>query len=372
MPMSRAEIQKRYRDKKKKESGKNMRNERERKRKAYIPVSILSDAEAKKRQTNTLIRVKRHYEKIRKETQKLLNSDTVQTRQTSSNTLTIKMKFEKKGQRKVGASKAAMARAVKDVQDLKPQNYKLVREKKRIQKQLERAKKKTMENKQPKNAGINNDGTPARNQVTVEEELATESGSLNKDLIDTFITGHKGLDVNSVQASTSENTFEIVEKTPQVADKNTVSTKIASKTKNNLTPRSKANKELRDSGLSPRKHVNLKRRLLEFHVLKEEVKLTKAIRQSGMKTARKYKCLRAFGKMLGMSRSFGEKRKSGSSSRMKFLQEKAQAFLEREDNCVTMPGKKDQKDKQQKRILTDYLHNLYSKFRLENPETKIS
>ena len=350
-----------------------MRNERERKRKAYIPVSMLSDAEAKKIRTNTLIRVKRHYEKKRKETQKLLNSDTVQTRQTSSNTLTIKMKFEKKGQRKVGASKGAMARAVKDIQDLKSQNYKLVTEKKRIQKQLERAKKKTMENKQPKNAGINNDGTPARNQITVEEELATESGSLNKDLIDTFITGHKGLDVNSVQASTSENTFEIVEKTPQVADKNTVSTKIASKTKNNLTPRSKANKELRDFGLSPRKHVNLKRRLLEFHVLKEEVKLTKAIRQSGMKTARKYKCLRAFGKMLGTSRrSFGEKRNSGSSSRRKFLQEKVQAFLEREDNCVTMPGKKDQKDKQQKRILTDYLHNLYSKFRLENPETKIS
>ena len=130
-----------------------------------------------------------------------------------------------------------------------------------------------------------------------------------------------------VQTSTSENTFEIVEKTPQVADKNTVSTKIASKTKNNLTPRSKANKELRDSGLSPRKHVNLKRRLLEFNVLKEEVKLTKAIRQSGMKTARKYKCLRAFGKMLGMSRSFGEKRKSGSSSRRKFLQEKVQHSL---------------------------------------------
>ena len=187
MPMSRAEIQKRYREKKRKESGKFMRNERERKRKAYIPVSMLSDAEAKKIRTNTLIRVKRHYEKKRKETQKLLNSDTVQTRQTSSNTLTIKMKFEKKGQRKVGASKGAMARAVKDIQDLKSQNYKLVREKKRIQKRLERAKKKTMENKQPKNAGINNDGTPARNQVTVEEELATESGSLNKDLIDNLL-----------------------------------------------------------------------------------------------------------------------------------------------------------------------------------------
>ena len=134
MPMSRAEIQKRYREKKKKESGKFMRNEGERKRKAYIPVSMLSDAESKKRRTNTLIRVKRHYENKRKETQKLLNSDTAQTRQTSSNTLTIKMKFEKKGQRKVGASKAAMTRAVKDVQDLKSQNYKLVREKKRIQK----------------------------------------------------------------------------------------------------------------------------------------------------------------------------------------------------------------------------------------------
>lgn len=50
--------------------------------------------------------------------------------------------------------------------------------------------------------------------------------------------------------------------------------------------------------------------------------------------------------------------------------------LEREDNSTTLPGKKyfkksDGKIKQ-KRILTDYLHNLHEKFLLENPALKVS
>ncbi|KAL4232064.1 hypothetical protein ACF0H5_009641 [Mactra antiquata] len=56
-PMSRAEIQKRYREKKKRESGSYMKKERERKRMAYIPTTLLSEPEAKKRRTETLKRV---------------------------------------------------------------------------------------------------------------------------------------------------------------------------------------------------------------------------------------------------------------------------------------------------------------------------
>ncbi|KAH3815124.1 hypothetical protein DPMN_143645 [Dreissena polymorpha] len=46
---------------------------------------------------------------------------------------------------------------------------------------------------------------------------------------------------------------------------------------------------------------------------------------------------------------------------------KVQSFLEREDNSVTMPGKKDtvSKDKKQKKILTDYIHNLHHSFALK-------
>ena len=51
-------------------------------------------------------------------------------------------------------------------------------------------------------------------------------------------------------------------------------------------------------------------------------------------------------------------------------------FLLREDNCTILPGKKDVKkvgDRcEQKRVLSDYLHNLHFKFKLENPDIKIS
>ena len=51
-------------------------------------------------------------------------------------------------------------------------------------------------------------------------------------------------------------------------------------------------------------------------------------------------------------------------------------FLQSEDNCTVMPGKKDTKkvdgETYQKVILNDYMHNLYDKFRLEHPDGKIS
>ena len=62
--------------------------------------------------------------------------------------------------------------------------------------------------------------------------------------------------------------------------------------------------------------------------------------------------------------------------REKEKQEKLDAatteFLERDDNSRMMPGKADFKkcdgEKKQKRHLNDYLHNLYDKFKAENPE----
>lgn len=54
------------------------------------------------------------------------------------------------------------------------------------------------------------------------------------------------------------------------------------------------------------------------------------------------------------------------------LQEVVTNFLEREDNCTTLPGKKDVKESKQKVVLSDYLHNLHEKFKIENPVLKIS
>ncbi|KAH3858757.1 hypothetical protein DPMN_101386 [Dreissena polymorpha] len=52
-------------------------------------------------------------------------------------------------------------------------------------------------------------------------------------------------------------------------------------------------------------------------------------------------------------------------------------FMKREDNSRTQPGKSDAKKtatgcKQQVHILTDYLKNLYLKFKAENPSNDIS
>ena len=57
--------------------------------------------------------------------------------------------------------------------------------------------------------------------------------------------------------------------------------------------------------------------------------------------------------------------------------DKVEAFLKREDNSKMQPGKADCKksqtgEKTQIHVLTDYLPNLYEKFKAENPDTKIS
>ncbi|KAH3808916.1 hypothetical protein DPMN_137276 [Dreissena polymorpha] len=103
MPLSRAEIQKRYRENKKKESGSYAKKERERKRKSYIPVALLSDTEAKKRRKETLKRVKRNNEK-KEELDAVLNTESVQTRSNDKGTLTIKLDFKQKRGSKVAMS----------------------------------------------------------------------------------------------------------------------------------------------------------------------------------------------------------------------------------------------------------------------------
>jgi hypothetical protein len=62
-----------------------------------------------------------------------------------------------------------------------------------------------------------------------------------------------------------------------------------------LTPNTKANIDLRDSGLTPKKHTQLKKRLLQFHVLNAEIKETNALKNCKLKIAKKYRCVRAFG-----------------------------------------------------------------------------
>lgn len=94
-------------------------------------------------------------------------------------------------------------------------------------------------------------------------------------------------------------------------------------------------------------------------------------------------CLRLVNKLTGISRDLLSKvnGKLSHSSR-RHLSEKSKqltdaiiAFLERGDKSRIMPGKDDfvncNGEKVQKRYLNDYIHNLHTKFRAENPNIRV-
>lgn len=72
-----------------------------------------------------------------------------------------------------------------------------------------------------------------------------------------------------------------------------------------------------------------------------------------------------------------EARKRRVSASYAQLKDNVKLFMEREDNSRQMPGKADaikvddRKEKMQKFVLNDYLHNLHMKYIAENPEVKI-
>lgn len=71
-------------------------------------------------------------------------------------------------------------------------------------------------------------------------------------------------------------------------------------------------------------------------------------------------------------RKLGQPRKSKNNE---MTSEAVKNFLERKNNTSILPGKKRQKqntEKKQKHVLSDYMKNLFQKFRFENSETKIS
>ena len=368
--MSRAEIQKRYREKKKQESGNYLKKERERKRKAYIPTALLSEHEAKKRRTETLKRVKSHYAKIKNEKEQIMNAETMTmaTRQTGSpiSTLKVKLNFKRKGRKCKCNSK--LMETKRQIINLERKTLKLVKDKRRLQRKMQRSKQNDDGSRRSKTTNDKRSETETDDEcsecitVTTEDESSTVEDSMYTENANETVIEHS--ESSTKNASDSQNMI-IASTSLEETDHNLV--------QSTLTPNSKANNVLRESGLSPSKHRNIKRNLLEYHILEQEVKKSKLLKQSALKTAKKYRCLRSFSKKFGVSRSrLGKKKQRESFSQRKYVKNQVQKFFERENTCVTMPGKKDAKGKHQKRILTDYLHNLHDKFRLENPDSKIS
>ena len=158
-----------------------------------------------------------------------------------------------------------------------------------------------------------------------------------------------------------------------------------------LTPKSRTNKELRDSGISPRRVPPvMRKKLLYANVISEELKASAAkdIRLKRVltnvlsgKVVKKYRLQEQARAIIGASKHTYYKADKKFMPHKKIrlnsaIKQKVVTFLGREDNARTNPGKRDcvktEKSKVQTKTLLDYMHNLYVKFSAENPNIKIS
>ena len=148
-----------------------------------------------------------------------------------------------------------------------------------------------------------------------------------------------------------------------------------------MTPDSKSKRLLRRSALSPSKHTNIRKKLKLHYAMLKEVK-------SSGKLNEKINPLSVItGKIssLGISKRNAYKRREKvlaqeTKKRLAKMRETQRAiavqFFEADDNSTCLPGKKDfiivDRKKIQKRILNDYMKNLYQKFLAMNPNLAIS
>ena len=143
MPLSRAEIQRRYREKKKSQDGeKYLKEERERKKKYYVPVANLSKNDLAKRRTQTLQRVKKHIKTKKERKNAAINNtaDTDKTRSKASKKFTLRLEFEqpKKARSVRKRQKTALRQAYRKIGDLQEQNERLIKQKNKYAKRIQR------------------------------------------------------------------------------------------------------------------------------------------------------------------------------------------------------------------------------------------
>ncbi|KAK6186926.1 hypothetical protein SNE40_006182 [Patella caerulea] len=168
-------------------------------------------------------------------------------------------------------------------------------------------------------------------------------------------------------------------------------------TQEEMTPKSKTKHELRQAGISPKRmKPSIVKKLIMSNAIINEVKETKRLNTEESKRRilygvvsgkiiKKYRCMSIVEKEMTLSRKSLRRNNSKNlqlipRKRMETvrtdLQQKVKAFMEREDISRMMPGKNDvinsDGTKYQKRILNDYLSNLYEKFKADHPYVEIS
>ena len=326
MAKSKAEIQKAYRERKKLAEGERyLEKERQRRRRYYVPRSQMNETQLKEVRRRNNEDVKKNYRKKKQEAQEAReaqaaqnahhadNEDDLSSGHDTASSLIVKMDFTQKRSNK-GARKRIsreLNRAKYNVKKLTAQNANLTRKYKTILRRYQRQLKSKLE-----------------------------------------------------------------------------------KTRNSpSTPRSLTEKVMRSARLSTDQASKVRKQLLLGNVLIHEIKeSSKSIstkrsgeknilsRVIGGKILKKYSCGRLFRANTGINRNSlnkGENRKKFERSRIKKAVNRMYIdFISRDDNSRMEPGKKDfvkvDGRKEQRRILTDYMGNLYLKFLFEHPTVSIS
>lgn len=152
------------------------------------------------------------------------------------------------------------------------------------------------------------------------------------------------------------------------------------------TPKSRADKILLKSGINPKRHPNIRKRLIYNECVNVEImdaanhaSNTKSVVHKVVsgKSVAQYRLKSFMQKMTSFNRRKSLSCKDLNVKKKRIMQQKADnlkehvtSFLNRDDNSRSMPGKGDAvkvgKHKQQKRVLNDYLHNLHNKYRAES------
>lgn len=152
------------------------------------------------------------------------------------------------------------------------------------------------------------------------------------------------------------------------------------------TPRSKSDKVLKNAGINPNSVPEVRKRLIYVECINEEVKkaveTNTSMSRNILKTVsgniiKKYRMKNFMQKMTSLNRRHVLVDKSMKVSKRKVMTEKITKmkeevvdFYNRDDNSRMMPGKADAvkvgRGKQQKRVLNDYLSNLFLKYKAES------
>lgn len=147
-----------------------------------------------------------------------------------------------------------------------------------------------------------------------------------------------------------------------------------------LTPKSKTKQQIKSGKI---KDHSVKKSLLFANTVAYNMRSKNGTtnnykpvkRLMSAKILKKYRCMTAFSKEIGVSRSFVKRLGTDPNKKntvAKIFREQVVNFLEREDNNTMLPGKKDVLGGQQKRVLNDFMYNLHKKFIEENPNVKMS